>query len=192
MASDPSEPPVAGETPLSGPVRKQRKFARTPNKNPLVQIPLPPGGRARGVQGHKVQRIKGHKACHLLFHARLYIFADCFGGIPLRALSWNGLHPALVDVEAAGAFSGLIRVAKLFRHSLMPVESGELFDVVTACDIERRWPVLEVLDSLETQGEFGSARPTGRSIEKMSHAKCCMLQRVIIVVLSDKPSAYVL
>ncbi|KAJ6780550.1 hypothetical protein PWT90_06638 [Aphanocladium album] len=97
---------------------------------------------------------KGNQRAHLLQHAKVYTFADCYGVTPLMMLSYNKLHQSLIDMKHAWTLTEFVALARYCYESLVPDDLKILIVAFTACMIERLWDTEQFQDLLAAHGEL--------------------------------------
>lgn len=124
--------------------------AFTPSKKKKSRIVRPPPTkqenlwskftllRKQGGDPNTVEK-KGNQRTHLLLHAKVCAFADCYGILPLTKVSYNHVHQSLVDMKHASALTEFVALARFCYESLVPDDLKNLVVAFSACEIERLW-----------------------------------------------------
>ncbi|KID95151.1 BTB/POZ fold protein, partial [Metarhizium majus ARSEF 297] len=100
----------------------------------------------------------GSDARHLLSHAKVYVFADCYGIVPLMTLSYNKLHQSLVDLMMYAEDSdGVVALAQYCYETDVPDDLRELVILFIACKIEILSANMQFKRLTETYGKLGFA-----------------------------------
>ncbi|KAK3938086.1 hypothetical protein QBC46DRAFT_390929 [Diplogelasinospora grovesii] len=74
-----------------------------------------------------------------LSHARLYVFADCYGIFRLMDLSFYKLGKALVDIEVDSDKVADVDVLQYCYNELTPLKLRSLLVLYAACKVETLW-----------------------------------------------------
>lgn len=91
----------------------------------------------------------------LVCHAKVYAFADCYGIIKLRALSYKKLHGCLVHMHETGSpLAQFVKLAHFCYEFLVPDSLKQLIVHFATCEVERLWKDKQFQDSLEDYGAF--------------------------------------
>lgn len=100
----------------------------------------------------------GSEAGHLLCHAKVYVFAECYGITQLMTLSYNKLHQSLIDLNLhAKTLADVIGLAQYSYETLVPDDLKELVVLFAACEVERLWKEEQFQDLLGTHSGLGKA-----------------------------------
>ncbi|KAK9444030.1 BTB/POZ-like protein [Metarhizium brunneum] len=98
------------------------------------------------------------EAGHLLSHAKVYVFADCYGMTQLMTLSYNKLHQSLVDLNLhAKSLADVVALAEYSYDMLVPDDLKELVNLFAACEVERLWKYERFQTLLDTHAGLGKA-----------------------------------
>lgn len=74
----------------------------------------------------------------LLCHAKVYVFADCYGIVPLMTLSFNKLHESLVNLNFhAESLAGLVTLMQYCYETPSPSDLKNIVILFGACEVER-------------------------------------------------------
>lgn len=93
-----------------------------------------------------------------LSHARLYVFADCYGILRLERLSFTKLHRALVAFELYDArIDGIIELLRYCYEDAAPERLRGLVVHFAACHVEKLCKSDDFQTLLEAHGELSKA-----------------------------------
>lgn len=96
------------------------------------------------------------EAKHLLRHAKVCVFADCYGIIPLMTLSYNKLHQSLIDLTLhTQTLQGVVAVAQYCYETDIPDDLKELISLFIACKVEVLVVDKQFERLIKSHGEFG-------------------------------------
>ncbi|OAQ58902.1 hypothetical protein VFPPC_11371 [Pochonia chlamydosporia 170] len=119
-----------------------RRTSHCPELNHLARVT-----EARGAFETKVQ---------LLCHAKVYVFADCYGIVPLMALSFNKLHESLVNLNRhAESLAGFVTLMPYCYETPAPDDLKNIVVLFAACEVERLRKNRQFEDLLEAHAEMG-------------------------------------
>jgi hypothetical protein len=90
-----------------------------------------------------------------LSHARLYVFAECYGITGLMELSLNELHSTLVTFTLHDErVNDIVALVSYCYENLVPESLREIVALYAACKVEKLWPSEEFQALVETHGEL--------------------------------------
>ncbi|KZZ94343.1 BTB/POZ fold protein [Moelleriella libera RCEF 2490] len=90
-----------------------------------------------------------------LVHAKIYVFADCYGILQLMELSYNKLHQSLVDIYLhSERLSDIVALAQYCYDTPAPEDLKELVVLFIACEVETLWEVEAFQDLLEAHSDL--------------------------------------
>ncbi|KAK3934239.1 hypothetical protein QBC46DRAFT_359169 [Diplogelasinospora grovesii] len=93
-----------------------------------------------------------------LSHARLYVFADCYGISGLMDLSFYKLGKALVDIEVdSDKVADVVDVLQYCYDELTPPKLRSLLVLYAACKVETLWKSTKFRELLARQSELSTA-----------------------------------
>ncbi|KAK2606059.1 hypothetical protein QQS21_003577 [Conoideocrella luteorostrata] len=95
---------------------------------------------------------------HLLCHAKVYVFAECYGITQLMILSYNKLHQSLANLRAhTTASTSFVDLVRFCYEGLVPDDLKELIAHFAACEVEKLWQDEEFQGLLDMHGGLGKA-----------------------------------
>ncbi|KAG6319417.1 hypothetical protein E4U22_004545 [Claviceps purpurea] len=93
----------------------------------------------------------------LLSHARLYVFADCYGIKPLMRLSLSTLHHVLIKVPEDRLTPRVVKLLQYCYENDTPAALKDLVVEYVVCRVETLWEKEEVVELAQDHGNFSSA-----------------------------------
>ncbi|KAG6067891.1 hypothetical protein E4U33_005178 [Claviceps sp. LM78 group G4] len=93
----------------------------------------------------------------LLSHARLYVFADCYGIKHLLRLSLSTLHYILVTVPEDRLTPRVVKLLKYCYENDTPAALKDLVVEYVVCRVETLWEKEEIVELAQDHGNFSSA-----------------------------------
>ncbi|KAG6087874.1 hypothetical protein E4U15_007190 [Claviceps sp. LM218 group G6] len=93
----------------------------------------------------------------LLSHARLYVFADCYGIKPLMRLSLSTLHHVLIEVPEDKLTPRVVQLLQYCYHNDTPAALKDLVVEYVVCRVETLWEKEEIVELAQDHGNFSSA-----------------------------------
>ncbi|KAG6027398.1 hypothetical protein E4U19_002020 [Claviceps sp. Clav32 group G5] len=93
----------------------------------------------------------------LLSHARLYVFADCYGIKPLMRLSLSTLHYILVTVPEDRLTPRVVKLLQYCYENDTPAALKDLVVEYVVCRVETLWEKEEIVELAQSHGNFSSA-----------------------------------
>lgn len=94
----------------------------------------------------------------LLCHARLYVFADCYGIEPLMKLSLSTLHHVLVKVPECNEMTNMfVKLVQYCYENDIPAALKKLVLEYAACRVEHLRKSEEFRELVRVHGDFSSA-----------------------------------
>lgn len=92
---------------------------------------------------------------NLLLHARIYVFAECYGITGLMDLSLNELHGTLVRFTLyKERINDVVALIRYCYENLVPEPLREVVALYTACKLEKLWLSEEFHALVEAYGEL--------------------------------------
>ncbi|KAF5138634.1 hypothetical protein E5D57_002420 [Metarhizium anisopliae] len=97
-------------------------------------------------------------ASDLLCHARVYVFADCYGIFDLMDLSYNSIHSILCNLDLrTETLADIITLVHYCYETPAPPDLKELVVLYSACNIEKLWVDEQFQHIIETHGDLSRA-----------------------------------
>ncbi|KAG5950286.1 hypothetical protein E4U53_005302 [Claviceps sorghi] len=94
----------------------------------------------------------------LLCHARLYVFADCYGITPLMNLALSTLHHVLVTIPQSDDTTGMfIKLLQFCYEMDIPAALKELVVQYATCRVEHLSKREEFQELIRVHGDFSAA-----------------------------------
>ncbi|KAJ3494868.1 hypothetical protein NLG97_g3796 [Lecanicillium saksenae] len=90
----------------------------------------------------------------LLYHAKIYTLADCYGVLHLMTLSYNKLHEALISMKDEPTLTEFVELAQFCYESPAPHDLRQLIIAFTACQVEKLWLLDDFQALLAAHGEL--------------------------------------
>lgn len=109
------------------------------------------------VKGPPARRNQAHEdyTSTFLSHARLYVFAECYGIAGLMELSLNELHGALVAFTLyEERINDVVVLVRYCYDNLVPDALREMITLYAVCKIEKLWVSEEFQVLVEAHGEL--------------------------------------
>lgn len=92
---------------------------------------------------------------HFLLHARVYVFADCYGIAGLMDLSLNELHGTLVRFTLhSERINDVVALIRYCYENQVPEPLREVVTLYAACKLQKLWLSEEFHALVETYGEL--------------------------------------
>lgn len=93
----------------------------------------------------------------LLCHAKVYVFADCYGIVPLMTLSFNKLHGSLVNLNLhAESLAGFVALMQYCYETPVPDDLKNIVLLFAACEVERLRNNKKFEDLLDAHAQMGT------------------------------------
>ncbi|KAG6271961.1 hypothetical protein E4U47_002776 [Claviceps purpurea] len=93
----------------------------------------------------------------LLSHARLHVFADCYGIKPLMRLSLSTLHHVLIKVPEDRLTPRVVKLLQYCYENDTPAALKDLVVEYVVCRVETLWEKEEIVELAQDHGNFSSA-----------------------------------
>ncbi|KJK76739.1 hypothetical protein H634G_07780 [Metarhizium anisopliae BRIP 53293] len=119
--------------------------------------------RSTGGNEVEVEPEQGNEGCDvdagdLLCHARIYVFADCYGIFDLMDLSYNSIHRILCNLDLrTETLADIIALVHYCYETPAPPDLKELVVLYSACNIELLWVDEQFQHIIETHGDLSRA-----------------------------------
>ncbi|KID83227.1 hypothetical protein MGU_09508 [Metarhizium guizhouense ARSEF 977] len=137
------EPPLSKQEQLWAKLVALRRTSGSPEASHLSE-----DTEARAASETKVQ---------LLCHAKVYVFADCYGVVPLMTLSFNKLHESLVNLNFhAESLAGFVALMQYCYETPVPDDLKNLVVLFAVCKVERLRNNKQFEDILEAHAQMGT------------------------------------
>ena len=92
----------------------------------------------------------------LLSYAKVYVFADCYGIVPLMTLTFNKLHESLVNLNChAESLAGFVTLMQYCYETPAPDDLKNIVVLLAACEVEWLQKNKQFEDLLEAHAQMG-------------------------------------